>query len=196
MCHSRLPWHLIFNHYLDSQTLLRMYIVFEIEDHHTLLHIRFAYVAFKMKHMITKIPLAWGSFVKRRVSALTALTDSLQFSDRHITIIMGDMASQSTGVSTVYLTLCSDAHQRIYQSSAAQAFVTVTGEFPSQRAGDTEVFSISWRHHGSLCRDPTNITRDTLLAKKVVTPRDDVSFLWLFLFHQSARSKDRLFGVI
>ena len=25
---------------------------------------------------------------------------------------------------------------------------------------------------------------------------DDVSFLWLFLFHQSARSKDRLFGVI
>ena len=37
---------------------------------------------------------------------------------------------------------------------------------------------------------------DTLLAKKVVTPRDDVSFLWLFLFHQSARSKDRLFGVI
>ena len=36
----------------------------------------------------------------------------------------------------------------------------------------------------------------TLLAKKVVTPRDDVSFLWLFLFHQSARSKDRLFGVI
>ena len=31
--------------------------------------------------------------------------------------------------------------------------------------------------------------------KKVVTPRDDVSFLWLFLFHQSARSKDRLFGV-
>ena len=36
----------------------------------------------------------------------------------------------------------------------------------------------------------------TLLAKKVVTPRDDVSFLWLFLFNQSARSKDRLFGVI
>ena len=40
----------------------------------------------------------------------------------------------------------------------------------------------------------TNIC--TLLAKKVVTPRDVVSFLWLFLFHQSARSKDRLFGVI
>ena len=36
----------------------------------------------------------------------------------------------------------------------------------------------------------------TLLAKKVVTPRDDVSFLWLFVFHRSARSKDRLFGVI
>ena len=32
--------------------------------------------------------------------------------------------------------------------------------------------------------------------KKVVTPRDDVSFLWLFLYYQSARSKDRLFGVI
>ena len=36
----------------------------------------------------------------------------------------------------------------------------------------------------------------TLLAKKVVTPRDDVCFLWLFPFHQSARSNDRLFGVI
>ena len=34
------------------------------------------------------------------------------------------------------------------------------------------------------------------LGKKVVTPQDDVSFLWLFLFHQSVRSKDRLFGVI
>ena len=43
---------------------------------------------------------------------------------------------------------------------------------------------------------PSEILNHTLLAKKVVTPRDDVSFLWLFLFHQSARSKDRLFGVI
>ena len=38
--------------------------------------------------------------------------------------------------------------------------------------------------------------RNTLLSKKVVTSRDDVSFLWLFLFHQSARSKNRMFGVI
>ena len=35
----------------------------------------------------------------------------------------------------------------------------------------------------------------TLLAKKVVTPRDDVSFLWLFLF-LIREVYDRLFGVI
>ena len=64
----------------------------------------------------------------------------------------------------------------------------VTGEFPAQMASNAENFSIWWRHHVT--------SRYTLLAKKVVTPRDDVSFLWLFLFHQSARSKDRLFGVI
>ena len=41
-----------------------------------------------------------------------------------------------------------------------------------------------------------NIYIYTLLTKKVVTPQDDVSSLRLFLFHQSARSKDRLFGEI
>ena len=42
----------------------------------------------------------------------------------------------------------------------------------------------------------SHLPKNTLMAKKVVASRDDVSFLWLFLFHQSARSKDRLFGVI
>ena len=51
-----------------------------------------------------------------------------------------------------------------------------------------------WRHPG--WRSQYSQIYWYALGKKVVTPRDDVSFLWLFLFHQSARSKDRLFGVI
>ena len=38
-------------------------------------------------------------------------------------VIMRAMASQITGVSIVYLTVCSDTHQRKHQSSASLAFV-------------------------------------------------------------------------
>ena len=54
----------------------------------------------------------------------------------------------------------------------------------------------TWYNNGSRTQSEKGPRKHTLLAKKVLTPRDDVSFLRLFLFHQSARSKDRLFGVI
>ena len=41
-------------------------------------------------------------------------------------VIMGAMASQITGVSIVYSTVCSGANQRIRQSSASLAFVSGT----------------------------------------------------------------------
>ena len=67
-------------------------------------------------------------------------------------VIMSVMASQITGVSMVYFTVCLGADQRKYQSPAALVLCEgnspVTGEFPSQRASDAEdVFFIWWRHH-------------------------------------------------
>ena len=59
-----------------------------------------------------------------------------------------------------------------------------------------EIGIFHWRFMNAAWMNLIPTWINTLLAKKVVTPRDDVSFLWLFLFHQSARSKDRLFGVI
>ena len=65
---------------------------------------------------------------------------------------MGTMASQITGVSIVYSTVCEDADQRKHQSSVSLALVRgihrlVTGEFPAQRASNAQHISIWWRHH-------------------------------------------------
>ena len=63
---------------------------------------------------------------------------------------MSVFASQITGVSIVYWTICSGADQRIHQSSASLAFVkrsTVAGEFPAQMANNAEKVSTWWRHH-------------------------------------------------
>ena len=51
---------------------------------------------------------------------------------------MSEMASQITGVLTIYSTVGSDADQRKYQSSAALAFARVTDAFPAQRASNAE----------------------------------------------------------
>ena len=54
---------------------------------------------------------------------------------------MSAMASQITGVSIAYTTICSGADQRKYQSSAPLAFVgdsPVASEFPTQRANNAE----------------------------------------------------------
>ena len=71
-------------------------------------------------------------------------------------VIMSAMASQTTGVSMVYSTLCSGADQRKHQSSSSLAFVMgnspATGEFPSQRASNAENISIWWRHHASMAK--------------------------------------------
>ena len=66
-------------------------------------------------------------------------------------VIMDAMASQITGVSIVYSTVCSDADQRKCQSSASLAFmrrIHRLPEFPTQRAINAENISIWWRHYG------------------------------------------------
>ena len=64
----------------------------------------------------------------------------------------GAMASQITSLTIVYSNVYSGADQRKHKSSASLAFVRgdspVTGEFPAQRASNTENMSISWRRHG------------------------------------------------
>ena len=63
-------------------------------------------------------------------------------------VIMRAIASEITGVTSVYAIICSGADQRKHQSSAS---LPVTGEFPAQRARDPENVSIWWRHHGVQC---------------------------------------------
>ena len=63
---------------------------------------------------------------------------------------MSAVASQITSLTIVYSTVYSGADQRKHQSPASLAFVwvlPVTGEFPAQRASNTENVSIWWRHH-------------------------------------------------
>ena len=63
-------------------------------------------------------------------------------------VIMSAMASQITGVTIVYLTVCLGVDQRKHHSSASLAFVRgINGEFPTQRTSDAENVSTWWRHH-------------------------------------------------
>ena len=85
-------------------------------------------------------------------SSLAWVNPALSCHELHYSdVIMGAMASQITGVSIVYSTVCSGVDQRNYQGYTSLAFVKgnspVTGEFPSQRASNTENVSIWWRHH-------------------------------------------------
>ena len=66
-------------------------------------------------------------------------------------VIMSAMASQITGVSIVYSTVCSGVDQRKHQRSTSLAFVRGIHRWPRwpTRAGIAEIVSIWWRH---LCR--------------------------------------------
>ena len=55
---------------------------------------------------------------------------------------MSAMASQIISLTIVYSAVYSGTDQRKHQSSASLAFVRVTGEFPAQRASNTENVSI------------------------------------------------------
>ena len=67
---------------------------------------------------------------------------------------MSVIASQNTGVTIVYSTVCSDADQRKHQSSASLAFEgnsPVTGKFPAKRASNAENVAIWWRTSQESC---------------------------------------------
>ena len=85
-----------------------------------------------------------------RKTVLSSLTTEKRitfntFSDHHSDVIISAMASQVTGVSIVYSTVCSGADQRKYQFSVTglcEGNSPVTGEFPAQRASNAENISI------------------------------------------------------
>ena len=64
---------------------------------------------------------------------------------------MSMIASQITGISIVYSTICSGADQRkkskLRITGICGGNSPVTGEFPAQRASNVENISIWWRHH-------------------------------------------------
>ena len=70
----------------------------------------------------------------------------------HYSDIMRVMASQITGITIVYSTICSGADQRKHQSSTSLAFVRrihwqQLNSPHAQRASNAENIFIWWRHH-------------------------------------------------
>ena len=76
-------------------------------------------------------------------------------------IIMGTMASQITGVSVVYSTVCSGADQRKHYSSVSLLWGEFTGYrwIPTQMAINAENVSIWWHHHGTFMQGETWVRR-------------------------------------
>ena len=64
----------------------------------------------------------------------------------YIDVIMGAMASQITGVSIVYSSVCQTSKLRV--TGFCEGNSPVTGEFLSQMASNAENVSIFWCHHG------------------------------------------------
>ena len=65
-------------------------------------------------------------------------------------VILGALASQTTGVSVVCLTVCSGFYERKHQSSASLAFVGGIHRWPANpltKGQWRENVSIWWRHH-------------------------------------------------
>ena len=63
-------------------------------------------------------------------------------------VIMSAMASQITGVSKVWVTVCSGAYQGKQQSKLRVTGLCVRYRLPSQMASNAENISLWWRHNG------------------------------------------------
>ena len=68
-------------------------------------------------------------------------------------VIMSAMASQITGVSIVYSTVCSGSSKKTSKlrvTGLCEGNSPVTGEFPAQRASNADNVSIWWRNHAHM----------------------------------------------
>ena len=74
---------------------------------------------------------------------------SFHYSD----VIMNGLVSETTSVSTVYSTVCSGVDKKTHNKAphywplCMRVCWGLTGEFPAQRASNTVITSIWWRHH-------------------------------------------------
>ena len=85
---------------------------------------------------------------------MAALHNSHKVNETHYCdVIMGVMASQVTGPTTVYSTVYSGADHKKTSNLRVTGLCAgnspVTGEFPAQRASNAENVSIWWRHHAN-----------------------------------------------
>ena len=66
-------------------------------------------------------------------------------------VIIGTMASQTTGVTIVYSTICFQVQikkrSELRVTGLCEGNSPVTGEFPAQRVSKSENIPIWWRHH-------------------------------------------------
>ena len=95
-------------------------------------------------------------------------------------ITISTMAFQIAGVSIVYSTVYSGSDQRKYiklrVTGLCDGNSPMTGEFPTQRAGNAENVSIWWRHHGK------TLSRHNI-SKELCTIYTYCCILFLFGIH-------------
>ena len=84
---------------------------------------------------------------------LHCVSDGSLHSNHYSDVIMSAIVSQITGVSIVYLTGCfwcrSKKTSKFCVIGLCEGNSPVTGEFPAQRASNTENVPIWWRHHAN-----------------------------------------------
>ena len=104
-------------------------------------------------------------------------------------VIMRAMASQITGVSIVYSTVCSGASKKITKAPRhwlCEGCSPVTGGFPSQRASNAENVPVWWRHHVTVLQGWTLPDSVTSLAMEQTFDRSNTTILmqerrtWIF----------------
>ena len=107
------------------------------------------------------------------------LHDATEFHwNNYSDVIMSAMASQITGVSIVYSTVCSGADQRKHQSSASLAFLRGIHWWPvnSPHKGPVKRKNVSiwWRHHGMFNISYVRMLRYTILRRDYLndTPQE------------------------
>ena len=92
---------------------------------------------------------AWGIFVNSQTNYLHL--PFVLFTVHYGDVIMSTMASQITGISVIYSTVCSGVGQKksskLSVTGLCEGNSPVTGEFPAQRDSNAENASIRWRYH-------------------------------------------------
>ena len=103
-----------------------------------------------------------------RVMIVTYKPNIKHFND----VIMNAMASQTTGVSIVYSTVCWSVDKKktakLHVTGLCEGNSPMTGEFPAQRASNAENAFIRWRHHGFFLYMMGQLTNDLIIIRRVM----------------------------